>query len=70
MGKDVVVLAAAQLHGLPHHFHLFAVQPSQLVLIVDTGKEKCLKSHLAEKRGRGGMMSKRIDVPGSAGNIS
>ena len=70
MGKDVVVLAAAQLDGFPHHLHLFAVQSSQLVLVVDTGKEKCLESHLAEKRGRGGMMSKRIDVPGSAGNIS
>jgi len=49
MCKNVIILAAAILDGLPYHLHLFTVQSSQLILKVDAGKEKRLESHLTEK---------------------
>ena len=57
------------LERTPDHLHSFIVKSNFFVLIVDSSKEEGVEAQLTEKRSGGGMMSKRINMPGYVRNI-
>lgn len=69
VGEHESALVASVLQRPPDHFHCLLVETGLLVLVVDAYEEKGLKSHLAKKRGGGGVMTEGIDVPGDLGHV-
>lgn len=69
MRKNVCTWVFVILSRSPNHFHTFFVKSFLFVLIVNSRKEKRLKSHLTKKRSRGRMMPEWVDMPSSSGNI-
>lgn len=63
MCENIDIGAKAAGCRLPDEFHLFLLESSSLVVIVDACKEKCIETDLCKKSGIGIWMSKSVDLP-------
>lgn len=68
LGKQLF-FASWKLGWPPDHLHCFVPQPLCFVLIVDSAEKHGLEAHLGKERGRGCLVSKGIDVPGSLWDV-